>query len=437
MDEPHGGVDGVVVGGISLIGESVGEKSAAHVVGEGGEDGFGDFVTTGDEGEAGEGDEGVAAPVFEPGVAGDDGFFVGSPRPIAALDDELIGGEGEEGEEIILGIGFGEGGGEFFVAGFCRGYEFFLIGPGNEGGGGDEADGDAGGEGVFENAGGPEVFAIGVAALTFDAEGKVVPPAGVDVEFIGVVTEDDGDGAFGGLDGEGGIGLIGDGPPGALVELDGAVEIAAGEEWLHLEFNRAFRFTSGDQGVADDDGVFAVDEGDGFFDNGVADLIAPDGAGGGFEGEEVFVALGLDDVGEFVGGEVGGDGGVGGGVEGEDDSVFHTGEDYVALDGGMDGDDEEAVIFAGVGPGDGTGGVAAEAIGAEPFGVDGGIEITAGVGIEGDRQRKLQFAKRKEREPIFRPARACSLQGNGEISDRRPFGSGSIRGSRRADCLWA
>jgi len=114
-----------------------------------------------------------------------------------------------------------------------------------------------------------------------------------------------------------------------------------------------------------------------------------------FEGDEVFEALGVDDVGEFVGGEVvDGGGSVGFGVAppiamaiavgADEDAVFDAGEDDVALDGGMSGDDEEAVVFAGVGAGDGAGGVAAEAVGAEPFRGDGGIEVAAGFGVECD-----------------------------------------------------
>src|SRR5206468_6002170 len=102
---------------------------------------------------------------------------------------------------------------------------------------------------------------------------------------------------------------------------------------------------------------------------------------GEFEGDEGLVALGVNDVGEFVGGEV--DDAAFGGA-GDDDAVFNTGEDDVALHGGVGGDDEEAVVFAGVGAGDGAGGVTAEAVGEEPFCVDGGVEVAAGGGVEGN-----------------------------------------------------
>ena len=69
----------------------------------------------------------------------------------------------------------------------------------------------------------------------------------------------------------------------------------------------------------------------------------------------------------------------------DDDAVFDAaGEDDIALHGWLGGDNEEAVVFAGVGAGECAGGVTAEAVGEEPFGVDGGIEITAGGSIERD-----------------------------------------------------
>lgn len=99
LEVPKNGVYCVVAGGVSGFGEGVGQHPLTEVFGEGAQDGAGDFWATGGEGETGEGDHSVAAPVSEPGVASDDGFagccllgfWVGS----GAGGDELVGGENE------------------------------------------------------------------------------------------------------------------------------------------------------------------------------------------------------------------------------------------------------------------------------------------------------------------------------------------------------
>ena len=62
MDEPHGGIDRVVIRREGLIGETVGKKAAPHMIGERGQDGTGDIKEAGNKRKAGHGDEGVRGP---------------------------------------------------------------------------------------------------------------------------------------------------------------------------------------------------------------------------------------------------------------------------------------------------------------------------------------------------------------------------------------
>ena len=77
FEEPEGGVDGVVFGRLAGIGEAVGQHALsvwrAKCAGSPAR-----FRAAGDEGQAGQGDHGVAAPVGEPVIAGDDRHH--SPR---------------------------------------------------------------------------------------------------------------------------------------------------------------------------------------------------------------------------------------------------------------------------------------------------------------------------------------------------------------------
>ena len=128
----------------------------------------------------------------------------------------MIGGEVESLErrsslELRAGAFFlASGAAKAVTATFLVAFFFFSAvsclwsAPEDAFGGGDEPDGDAGDERVFQDAGGPEVFfAVGVEGpLPLDAEGEVVPPAGVDVEFVGVVGQHEFHRAFRGGEGE-------------------------------------------------------------------------------------------------------------------------------------------------------------------------------------------------------------------------------------------
>jgi hypothetical protein len=269
----------------------------------------------------------------------------------------LIGGEAESGKEFVTGIDTIKGVSEAQVASLSSGDEFLLAGPLDTFGRGDQADRDARIEGVLENAGGPEVFTVRIAALMFDTKGEVVPPAGVDVEAVGIVGEDEFHRAFRG--GEYEVfgapavpaGFI-DGPPGALVKLDGGVKITAGEHGLKLELHRFLHAGIGrEERVSDDDGIASMDERDGFFDDVITDLVTPErtatGAGK-IKGQKKLVTLGMDHIGKFVGGKVVD------AVSTHNHAFFYTGKDHITLDGRLGGDDEKAVIFAGVGAGDGA-----------------------------------------------------------------------------------
>ncbi len=89
-EKPERGVGGVVVGRCRRRRESGWAACLRLALGEGAEDFAGLGETPGGEAEAGQGDHGVAAPVAEPVVAGDDGVQV-----FAAADDELVGGAHE------------------------------------------------------------------------------------------------------------------------------------------------------------------------------------------------------------------------------------------------------------------------------------------------------------------------------------------------------
>ena len=99
VEEPERGVGGVVESLLLALGEEVGDEAVADVVGEGAEDVAGLAVPAGAEGQPLQADHGVAAPVGEPVVAGDDGAHLvagraGAGRLLDAAgrrDDELVG----------------------------------------------------------------------------------------------------------------------------------------------------------------------------------------------------------------------------------------------------------------------------------------------------------------------------------------------------------
>ncbi len=92
VEEPERGVGGVVEAFVFAIGEEVGDQAVADVVGEGAQDPAGFVVAAGGEGEAFEADHGVAAPIGEPMVAGDDrAHFIAGGRARAASSTRPAG----------------------------------------------------------------------------------------------------------------------------------------------------------------------------------------------------------------------------------------------------------------------------------------------------------------------------------------------------------
>ena len=108
VEEPEGGVGGVVEALLLALGEHVGDQAVADVVGEGAEDVAGLRGAAGGQGQPFEADHRVAAPVGEPVVAGDDGADllaggVGAGGVLDAAggrDQELVGGQHELGVEL-------------------------------------------------------------------------------------------------------------------------------------------------------------------------------------------------------------------------------------------------------------------------------------------------------------------------------------------------
>ena len=72
VDEPERGIEGVVFGLIAGVGPAVGHHALVDVLRVVEQDCLGDGGAAGFQAETGQRDERVAAPVAEPGVAGDD-----------------------------------------------------------------------------------------------------------------------------------------------------------------------------------------------------------------------------------------------------------------------------------------------------------------------------------------------------------------------------
>ena len=91
VKEPQRGVGGVVESFALALGEHVGNESVADIVGEGPQDIARLDVPAGGQGQAFEADHGVAAPVGEPVIAGDDraDFIARRPGPGRFLDAAL------------------------------------------------------------------------------------------------------------------------------------------------------------------------------------------------------------------------------------------------------------------------------------------------------------------------------------------------------------
>src|SRR5262249_34211393 len=91
VEEPQGRIGRVVVSGLPLVGEAIGQHPLVDGAGEGEQDTFGDVYTPGDKRQTGERDHRVAAPIAEPWVSGDDGL------QIASFNEELV----RRGDQIL------------------------------------------------------------------------------------------------------------------------------------------------------------------------------------------------------------------------------------------------------------------------------------------------------------------------------------------------
>ncbi len=96
MEHPERGVHSIIFGRFAGIGETIGQHAPIDAVRESSKNVACVIVAAGHERQAGQRDHGVAAPIAEPRVTGDDGFSIG------AADDELIGRAGENGGEGIF-----------------------------------------------------------------------------------------------------------------------------------------------------------------------------------------------------------------------------------------------------------------------------------------------------------------------------------------------
>ena len=109
MEEPEGGV-GRVIEPLGLrLGEEIGDEAVANVVREGLQDVAPLGGAAGQQGQPFQADHGVAPPVGEPVVSGDDGARVvplGAearlvPRPDVGADDELVGRQDQLGAQPL------------------------------------------------------------------------------------------------------------------------------------------------------------------------------------------------------------------------------------------------------------------------------------------------------------------------------------------------
>ena len=382
-----GAVVGGVVGGAEVVGHAVGEEAVL----DGGDhlavDSHAGVDLAGDEVEPRQRDQRVAAPHLEPGVAGDD---AGAPREVGA---EHLGGDGEaaRGQGDARARVFGEegGAGGFEEGGGVAGGELVD--------GGDEVAGAAivaGGH--LEEARGPEVLGELEAAVALGQVLEAAPPVG-GADERPVVPEADARQLAPRLDAHLPCPALDraqlDPLEHAAVLAGQVVEAPRGEEGAEREEHGAGAV----EGVAEDDGVLAADEGEGDLEHAAGDVVRParerilveavevEGAGLGVDaGELVLGELPLAGAGRGgvrcvvpASGSVGRLRGISGGRDGDVD----VGEQDVASARRVEGGDEEAVVAARVHAGERRAGVGAGAVGVQPLAAGAG-EIAA----DGDRR---------------------------------------------------
>lgn len=317
---PEGGVGAVVLGGVALVGETVGEQAVSAGGGVGFKDRAGLIpARVFAEQQAGERNHGVAAPVGEPGEASEQGPGAG----------------GAAGEENVGGVGFAA---EAEFVGSLEVFRGLFVRP-------EEPGGFAGTEDGFVDAAGPEGLAEVEAPLALDEVFVVAVPV-----FAG------GEGGFGRRmnaqrAAEAGLGV-----------LEGVVA-PVGVEGAEAERRGAVG------PIAEGGGGAAGQQEQGFFDKGVAATVEP-ARGIGLELFEPFVAAqgkvaGVLNKAEGVGFTTG------------NDLLFDAGEHHAAAGGRGKGGGEQGVVAAGIESADRAHGEAAGFVGFEPFQPRSGVEIPA------------------------------------------------------------
>lgn len=167
--KPERGVGGIAIGGVLAV-DGIGQGTVLFETGEG-QDQVTDFPDASRGEHATGSDEGIATPIQEPGITGDDGAGV------VATDD--IGGEGngEAGTEVVLGGNPGLV--QELFDGLGAGRDEVRDGTGigvMDLCGGDDAGGSAGFQWDVEPTGRPGIAVILHPAGAFDRMGKVFGP---------------------------------------------------------------------------------------------------------------------------------------------------------------------------------------------------------------------------------------------------------------------
>jgi len=312
VEEPEGSVGGVVEPLVLALGEHVRDQAVLDVAREHPEDRAGLDVAAGGECEPLQRDHGVAAPVREPVVAGDDGpdlvaGGLGARQVLDATgggDDELVGGEDELGGGA--GAGGWRGGLEQPEPALVLGAGGLVRGEGEDGlpglGGGDQGDGGDptpnpsparggetcsvllpplrageggwGGEVNREGAGAPDGAAGVVAALVLDAVPSVNGVASVEHQQAGGAIEGEPERRQLGRSSD--LVVVADGGQDVRFgdrPIDAALVGSEVERWAQLQFDRA---GAGQQLIGEVDGVLAVGQDDALLDLVPLGVVAPD-----------------------------------------------------------------------------------------------------------------------------------------------------------------
>ena len=348
-DEPEAGVDAVELGRVAAVREAVGDHAGIDGGGPGEQDflgqrpvGFeagvaGQAVADGEVGaegfggeqQAADADEGVAAPIGEPGEAGDQRV------PAVDLGEVLAGGLSEAGIGVALGgFGFGEDG----------------DGPGG-GGVGTEGEGGGAGEVPGEDAGAGEVLGVVQAAVALGGVEKAAEPFGR--RLPGAAMEGDGGDAGVGAEAKAAGGGLGGEVEGRVLVVESVV-VAAGEQGADVEGGGAGAVAGpAEAGLAAGDEEF-LDE-----HAAVGEVEHPAWPGRVGEGADPGGAVGVDDAGGVA---LAADGG--GAVLQLDPGLDAVDEDEAA---GRGLGEEKGVVAAGADAVGRTGGEPAGAVRFKPF----------------------------------------------------------------------